>query len=60
MIFVSTFIAVAAFILLMAIGVIMGRKPVKGSCGGKAGESGCEICGGNQTQCASDKKRGPV
>ena len=65
MIFISTFIAIAAFISLMAIGIIMGRKPIKGSCGGQTGESGCEICGSNQTQCMSDntsdkKHRKPI
>ena len=38
----------------MAIGVMMGRKPIQGSCGGlnNVGLKGeCEICGGNPNQC---------
>lgn len=50
--FVLTLLLVAA----MAIGVLMGRKPIAGTCGGmKAlGMSGdCEICGGNTDLCDS-------
>lgn len=38
----------------MAIGVIMGRKPIAGSCGGIANlgiEQECSICGGNRDKC---------
>jgi hypothetical protein len=30
----------------MAIGVIAGRQPIKGSCGGVNGK-GCELCSGS-------------
>jgi len=39
---------------MMAIGVILGRKPIAGSCGGlKAfgSDTACEICGGNPAKC---------
>jgi hypothetical protein len=42
----------------MAIGVMFGRKPIAGSCGGmKALGLGvqCEICGGNPEACESTK-----
>ena len=32
--FLVTFLAMAAVITLMAVGVIFGRKAIKGSCGG--------------------------
>ena len=44
-------------IALMSIGVIMGRKPISGSCGGMKAlgmEMECEICGGNPSLCDED------
>ena len=50
--FVFMLIAVAA----MAIGVINGRAPIAGTCGGlnNMGEAGsCELCGGDTSKCES-------
>lgn len=47
--FVTTlfsFIIIAAVIAVMGIGVMAGRKPIKGSCGGLNG-GGCELCSGD-------------
>jgi len=41
-----TFAVMLAVIGAMAIGVINGRKPISGSCGGLNG-GGCELCSGN-------------
>ncbi len=56
----STMILAFVFMLLMitvmAIGVIMGRPPISGSCGGMKAlgmDVGCEICGGNPSLCDS-------
>ena len=41
-------------VLGMAVGVIMGRKPFAGSCGGIANlgiEKECSICGGSREKC---------
>ncbi|MDN3520600.1 (Na+)-NQR maturation NqrM [Halomonas ramblicola] len=53
-----------AFMLLimaaMAIGVIMGRKPIAGSCGGlnKLGlKEGCEVCGGKDEVCEEENRK---
>ncbi len=40
---------------IMAIGVMLGRRPISGSCGGigrmRGGEGECAICGGDPSQC---------
>ncbi len=41
-------------VLAMAVGVIFGRKPIAGSCGGIANlgiEKECSICGGDRQKC---------
>jgi len=51
--------AVIAFVILiavMAVGVLLGRKPISGSCGGVAAALGekdytCEICGDDPNKC---------
>lgn len=42
MIYLATFIVIALAIAGMAIGVLLGRPAIKGSCGGIAGE--CPHC----------------
>ena len=44
-----TFVVMLAVIAAMAIGVIYGRKPISGSCGG-LNQGGCELCGGRTCQ----------
>ena len=41
-----TFAVMLAVIAAMAIGVMNGRKPISGSCGGLNG-GGCELCSGS-------------
>lgn len=36
-IFLTTFVIIATVVLLMAVGVMFGRKALKGSCGGPEG-----------------------
>lgn len=54
-IFLVCFAAVMLFILFMAVGVMAGREPLKGSCGGlnKLGlrDGDCPVCGGNSARC---------
>lgn len=59
MIFVITFFAFALIIAAMAIGVMAGRAPISGSCGG-VGRLGidqkCEICGGDPQVCETETR----
>jgi len=44
----------------MAIGVIFGRKPITGSCGGMKAlglDVSCEICGGDPARCETTGQR---
>ena len=42
---ILAFFVISAVIAAMRIGVIAGRAPIKGSCGGLNGR-GCELCSG--------------
>jgi hypothetical protein len=54
---IEFFLVLGFFVLVtaaMSIGVIMGRKPLAGSCGGMAAlgmKLDCEICGGDTRKC---------
>ncbi|BAU75116.1 (Na+)-NQR maturation NqrM [Metapseudomonas furukawaii] len=63
MTFVLVFLVMVLVVLGMAVGVIMGRKPIAGSCGGIANlgiEKECSICGGNREKCEEVKREGDV
>ena len=45
----------------MAVGVIAGRSPIKGSCGGMGAlgvDTACELCGGNPQRCEEETRAG--
>jgi hypothetical protein len=56
--FLITFLVFLFVIVIMAVGVLRGRPPIAGSCGGLGAmgvDGACEICGGNPNKCeASD------
>ena len=66
---IEIFLAVIAFGLLiaaMAVGVLMGRKPISGSCGGVGAALGednytCELCGDDPAKCdeLSEQQKSP-
>ncbi|BCE02348.1 (Na+)-NQR maturation NqrM [Marinicellulosiphila megalodicopiae] len=54
--FAAVFLVFFGFVALMAVGVMMGRKPIAGSCGGVGKALGepdysCDICGGDVSKC---------
>lgn len=54
---ILAFLAMLVIAGIMAIGVVFGRAPIKGSCGGmsavdgKQGEGACAICGRVDETC---------
>ncbi len=55
---IFTFIFMLALVGAMAIGVVLGRQPISGSCGGMKAlglDVECEICGGNPALCESER-----
>lgn len=51
---VAAFFVMLVLIAAMAVGVIFGRQPIAGSCGGMKAlgmEMDCEVCGGNPENC---------
>ena len=57
---ILTFVVITALFTIMAIGVLFGRAPIAGSCGGMKAlgmEMECEICGGDPARC--DESEGP-
>lgn len=58
-IFVLTFLAFALIVTAMSVGVIAGREPIKGSCGGIGAlgiDQSCEICGGDPQRCETETR----
>lgn len=55
-----SFLVLLLVVSAMAVGVLMGRKPIAGSCGGMNAlgmETACEVCGGDQKKCEKESKR---
>lgn len=43
----------------MSVGVLLGRKPISGSCGGMSAlgmEVACDICGGDKAKCDKEQE----
>lgn len=52
------FSVMVLFVVLMSVGVLMGKKPISGSCGGMSAvgmKGACDVCGGNLEECDSIK-----
>jgi len=56
---IIVFAVMILFIVLISVGVLMGGKPISGSCGGMAAvgmKGACDVCGGDLEKCESNKK----
>ncbi|MGM0571255.1 (Na+)-NQR maturation NqrM [Marinobacter sp.] len=61
--FLLALLIVGLLVAAMSVGVIFGRKPITGTCGGlgAAGITGpCEICGGDTSKCENSEDEGPA
>lgn len=61
--FVLVFIAMLASVAAMSIGVMLGRRPIQGSCGGLGAlgvDAECKLCGGIATRCADARDLKPA
>lgn len=61
MFFVTLFVLLLV-VVGMSIGVLLGRKPLKGSCGGVGAALGekdytCDICGGDPNKCEEEQQK---
>lgn len=58
---VLAFVLMLLLVAAMSVGVLMGRKPISGSCGGMSAlgmEVACDICGGDKGKCEKETKKG--
>ncbi|MFV1872277.1 MAG: (Na+)-NQR maturation NqrM [Oleiphilus sp.] len=58
-IFIIVFVAMLLLVVAMSVGVLLGKKPISGSCGGMSAlgmEVACDVCKGDKTKC--DKEEG--
>ncbi len=58
--FLLVLLIVGFLVAAMSVGVIMGRKPISGSCGGIGAlglDQACDICGGNTNKCEEENER---
>ncbi len=61
--FLISMLVIGLVIAGMAVGVLSGRPPIKGSCGGMGAlgiDTACEICGGDPKRCDEETRDGDV
>lgn len=59
---IATLVVMLLVALGLSIGVLAGRKPITGSCGGVGKALGdpnyvCDLCGGDEAKCAEEKAK---
>ncbi|MCK7552216.1 (Na+)-NQR maturation NqrM [Marinobacter goseongensis] len=58
--FLLVLLIVSVLVAAMSVGVIFGRKPISGTCGGIGAlgiNQSCDICGGNTQKCEEENER---
>lgn len=58
-IYFLVFFVMALLIVGMSVGVLFGKKPISGSCGGMSAlgmEVACDICGGDKNRCDKENQ----
>jgi hypothetical protein len=61
--FFISMLVIGLVIAGMAIGVLAGRAPIKGSCGGVGAlgiDAACDLCGGDPQRCDEETRNGEV
>ena len=56
--FAVVFLAMLTIVGLMSVGVLMGKKPISGSCGGMSAlgmDVACDVCKGDKSLCESEE-----
>jgi len=57
---ILTFIVLTLLVVGMSVGVMMGRKPIAGSCGGMSAvgmDTACDICHGDKDICDEEQEK---
>jgi hypothetical protein len=60
--FLAAFAVIGGFLLAGSVGVLMGRAPIAGSCGGLGAlglKKDCGACGGDPGQCPRKRRADP-
>jgi len=55
-----SFVVLILIVVGMAVGVLMGRKPIAGSCGGMAAlgmDVACDVCKGDPEVCETEQQK---
>jgi hypothetical protein len=58
--FIVVFVFMLTVVVLMSVGILMGGKPIAGSCGGMSAigmETACDVCGGDKTICDTEVEK---
>ena len=61
--FLISVLVICLVMAAMAVGVMNGRAPIKGSCGGMGAlgiDTACELCGGDPQRCDEETRDGEV